>query len=464
MSAMRRPPLGLRVALTAAMAATMLVPALWQPARALTYPVTLARAVTSTGHATATLRFPATHIAFSWSGDEGSGVRYRTFDDAGEPSAWLRAVEAHDLEHDSSHYSGVITVARPSAVEWEPLVAPGVDIGPVTLDYLNTMDGPRRRIEVPSSASAAIPDPDIVTRAEWGADESIKRTSGSCTRQFHPVQQLFVHHTVGTNDDPHPKATMRSIYWYHAVRRGWCDIGYNFVISPDGRIFEGRWSRDFDAGETHDGENRKGEIVQGSHTESFNSGSIGVSLMGNYSTDKWSSAMRRALVRFLSWEVDRHNLKLGRKHVYRNPVTGTSKRIPVIAGHRDAGYTECPGNNVYKGLPRLRRSVANEIARSRATTVTTLESLTPVMLAGQNASFVGTLTSEGLGLPGKKIHIHFKPAGKRWRRNAVTATTEPDGRFMFDLRLQRDALVVAEFYGDREAWPSKSPRVSQDII
>ena len=453
----------MRVALTVAMTATMLVPALWRPVVALSYPITLARAFTATGPSATAFGFPATHIAFSWTGEEGTGVRYRSVDPASGSSRWRRAPEAHDLEHGSTHYSGVIAVDRPEKVQWKPVVPRGAEVGPVTIDYMNTIDGPRRRVEIPSTAAAATPDPDIVTRAEWGADESIKRTSGGCARQFHPVQQLFVHHTAGTNNDRYPKATMRSIYWYHTVRRGWCDIGYNFVLSPDGRIFEGRWSREFDPGEIHDGENQKDEIVQGAHTQDFNSGSIGVSLMGNYSTTTWSSAMRRALVHLLAWEVDRHGLQLG-EHVYRNPVTGTSKRLPLIAGHRDAGQTECPGNNVYAGLPGLRRSVAKRIAASRASTTTTLESLTPVMLAGQSASFVGTLTtSTGLGLAGKKIRAHFKPEGKPWRRSAVVATTEPDGRFVFELQLQRDSVVVAEFFGDDEAWPSKSPRVNQEV-
>ena len=124
--------------------------------------------------------------------------------------------------------------------------------------------------------------PDIVTRAEWGADESLKSTSGGCTRRFYRVQQLFVHHTAGTNNDADPAATMRAIYWYHTRSRGWCDIGYNFVVGPDGAIFEGRWARKYMPWESHSGEDAQGRAVAGAHVADYNSGSVGISMMGDF--------------------------------------------------------------------------------------------------------------------------------------------------------------------------------------
>jgi hypothetical protein len=109
------------------------------------------------------------------------------------------------------------------------------------------------------------------------------------------VQQLFVHHTAGSNFDRHPKATMRAIYWFHTVRRGWCDIGYNFVISWDGRVFEGRWARRYKPWEVHDSEDARGRAVAGAHVSGFNSGSVGVSVMGNFSRVSAPPDVRRTL-------------------------------------------------------------------------------------------------------------------------------------------------------------------------
>ena len=461
---MPRASISLRLFLALSTLAVVLVPALWSPARAITVPVTLARTVTATGPASASFAFEASHIAFSWTGDEGTGVRYRTIAD-GEASRWRRVAESDDVEVPGRHMSGVIAVDRPNEVEWEPIVPERNAIGPVKLDFLNTLDGPRRRVEIPATANAEATDPDVVTRAEWGADESIRRRTGECRPSFYPVQQLFVHHTVGANNDPHPKATMRAIYQYHTVSQGWCDIGYNFVISPDGRIFEGRYSRSFDPWEVHDAENRGGEAVEGAHVSGYNSGSVGVSLMGNYSTTTMTRSMRSTLVNFLAWEADRHNLAPRARHTYRNPVTGlVDRRLHVIAGHREAGQTECPGNSVFRGLDGLRSAVKIKIGDGKLTTRVSLGSLTPVSPApGTPIELAGRLTTGGGdALPRREILVRVKPRNRPWRKE-LTTITEEQGRFVFELAPRRDMAVVAQFKGDAGLWGSQSRRLKQQV-
>lgn len=236
----------IRVLVAAGTIAAVLVPAWSAPARTITAPVTLARSITSAATGgRAGLDFAPTHVAFSWRGSDGTGVAFRTVGTGVGRSAWQVAPENHDAERADRHFSGVIAVDRPDALRWRKITPQGSWMGPVTIDYINALDGPRATFKVPATAGAAARTPDIVTRAEWGADESLKRTSGGCRRDFYPVQQFFVHHTAGSNFDPRPAATMRAIYWFHTQRQGWCDIGYNFVVGPDGRIFEGRWARDY---------------------------------------------------------------------------------------------------------------------------------------------------------------------------------------------------------------------------
>lgn len=347
-------------------AATLLQPVA-APARTITLrvPKTVARRVVldaARGRSVMSIR--PTHMAFAWEGDDGTGVRYRTVAPGGEVSKWRRVVEDEDAARGRRHFSGAIGVSRPARVEYRTVEPRGTAIGPVTLDYVNTVDGPLRtyQVEVPArSATAAVGAPRVRTRAQWGADESITRKSGACTRDFSPVQQLFVHHTAGTNGVNNGDATMRAIQFFHIRSRGWCDVGYNFVIDWDGTIYEGRWARKYAPGAVHTGEDRRRRIVTGAHVTGFNTGSVGVSLMGEFTGRAPPRALQRGLVRLLAWEVDRHGLRARGDHLYRNPVTGRATRLKRIAGHRDAGQTACPGAKLYNLLGPIRRRVARRV-------------------------------------------------------------------------------------------------------
>jgi hypothetical protein len=122
-----------------------------------------------------------------------------------------------------------------------------------------------------------VPPPIIIPRSGWGADET-KRTSD---RTFAPIQKLIVHHSA-TAVTADPAADIRSIYKFHIEGRDWADIAYNFVIDQSGRIYEGRWARDYADGEVRSGESVDGLGVVGAHTLNFNTGSCGIMLLGDY--------------------------------------------------------------------------------------------------------------------------------------------------------------------------------------
>jgi hypothetical protein len=425
------------------------------PTHTISVPTTLARSVHALGvrHQVVHLDYPATHIAFSWIGLDGSRVRFRTWSTEGAPSGWTRAPEVHGsraAERAGRHFSAMLAVDRAVRVEWSVAGKHTAGTSRVTLDYLNTVDGPRREVEVPVVAAAA-EGPPIVTRAQWGADESLKR---SCTRNFYPLQQLFVHHTAGKNYDSNPKATMRAIYWYHVVRQGWCDIGYNFVIGPDGTVFEGRYARHYKPWELHDGESSGGRVVAGAHTSGYNSGSLGVSLMGNYSQIPLPPAARRSLVELLAWEVDRHGLDARARHTYRNPDSGSTRRLRVISGHRDAGTTACPGSFVYRDMRRIRRDVDTLKGAGRMATEI---SLAPTRVDyGSTAALSGTLVDAAdNGMVAKPIRSYVKVADGRWRLGPQTVTGE-DGEFELQLEATRNSKVIAVYEGDALTWGAQS--------
>lgn len=447
-----------RVAIVVATMASILVPAWIAPARTLSTPQTLVRSVRlddilarrSTG--ALRLAFPATHIAFSWGGPEDVTITYRTDPDM----AWTVAPLAHDADTETHHYTGVLAVRRPTQLEWNVVTETGIPIEDLTLDYLNTLDGARVVSEVPAEAGAEARTPNIVTRAEWGADESLKRTTGGCTRQFHPLQQLFVHHTAGANFDDRPKATMRAIYWYHVVRQGWCDIGYNFVVSYDGRIFEGRWARDYSPWEVHDSENKKGRPVVGAHVDGYNSGTVGISVMGNFQTAKPSPATRQALAELLAWEVDRHDLSAVGRHDYRNPESGQVTRLPWIAGHRDADMTSCPGDNLYSKLRAVRRDAASVIGAGKDSTQVVLAASAERINRGESVTVAGTLTdADGVPMSSRTIRSYVKEGTRDWIEGPTT-TTEADGTFAFTMQPKANLKLAAIYDGDGLTWGSES--------
>jgi hypothetical protein len=147
---------------------------------------------------------------------------------------------------------------------------------------------------------------------------------------------FVIHHTVTSNDPQDPAYIVRAIYQYHALSQGWGDIGYNFLIDRQGNIYEGR---------------KGGDGVVGVHAGSYNYGSIGIALLGDYRTVDMTPAMKEALISLMAWEADRFGI---------NPVESSyfvSRDFPNVVGHRDLWSTICPGDRVYRVLPELRQSV-----------------------------------------------------------------------------------------------------------
>ncbi|GII99311.1 N-acetylmuramoyl-L-alanine amidase [Sediminihabitans luteus] len=212
-----------------------------------------------------------------------------------------------------------------------------------------------------SSASAATADvlrPRIVTRAQWGADES---RGGAWPEVSADLRAMYVHHTAGSNSysTKDSAAIVRGIYAYHTGSRDWPDIGYQFLVDKGGTIFQGR--RDA----IHD-------LPIGAQAGGYNTQTIGVSAIGNYETAAPSSAMLSSIERLLGWKAYEHGLDpTGRTTLLTGGSTGSNTRAPagtrvsvnVIQGHRDTNGTACPGRYLYAKLPAI-RSEAKRLAHN----------------------------------------------------------------------------------------------------
>jgi hypothetical protein len=319
-----------------------------------------------------TFRLPrrATHVAVYWRGQRGARVWVALSRD-GRSFGRFQRVSLDELgarRANGTTYGNLI-------------VAPGARAVRVTADrrlsrltVLDLSDRGRPAPRAPSARSAtAVSQPTVIPRSGWGADESLRFDSTGkeiWPPAFYPVQKLIVHHTDTQNNDPDPAATIRSIYYYHAVTQGWGDIGYNFLIDESGRIYEGRHSQNswdpalYPAGPT--GADANGNGVTGAHAQGFNSGTVGIALLGTLTNQDATPAARNALEQLLAWEASTHGIDPQGSSLYTNPVSGTQATFPNIAGHRDVNATECPGGTFYATLPTIRADVAALISGSAA--------------------------------------------------------------------------------------------------
>jgi N-acetylmuramoyl-L-alanine amidase-like protein len=256
-----------------------------------------------------------------------------------------------------------------------------------------------RGASAPFAQSAAYPQPSVLRRADWAADESLRFDSSGnevWPSAYYPVQKLIVHHTATQNNDPNPAATVRSIYYYHAVTQGWGDIGYNFLIDEAGRIYEGRHTIDYPPGANPTEENSAGEGVTAAHAAGYNSGTVGIALLGTLTSRDATPAARSALERLLAWEADRHAIDPQGASRYTNPVNGTQATFANIAGHRDVAATECPGGVFYATLPTIRSDVAAMLAPAPAKSFALSAAPTSLTVRrGASASSTITVTPSG---------------------------------------------------------------------
>jgi hypothetical protein len=300
-------------------------------------------------------RMPAssTHREFDLVGLHwrGSGsVQFRTRSLAGRWGGWhVAAPESEDLPD-------VGTAERAAAEGWRlgnPYWVGRSD----AIAYRLRGQVTRLRAYFVESASDGVPprrlsiagSPPIISRPAWGADEKIRRAAP----QYAPALAFgLVHHTAGASSysPSQSAAIVRGIEVYHVKANGWNDIGYNFLVDRYGQVFEGRFG----------GVDRN---VIGAHAEGFNIGSFGVAVIGTYGDAAPPAAAQNALANLVAWRLDiAHVDPLGRLTWSsggnaRFPV-GTPVFLRAISGHRDTGFTTCPGNALYTRLGAIASKVA----------------------------------------------------------------------------------------------------------
>lgn len=153
-------------------------------------------------------------------------------------------------------------------------------------------------------------------RKLWGAQ---KPRTAPTRDDWEGGVKLVVHHTAdagpGKNTIFNERRHLQAMQRFHQKVRGWSDIGYNYIIMPSGRVYEGR-----------------GYGVRGAHVAGHNTNSCGVSFVGTYTHQQPSAAAVKAF----------HQLKQRLAH--------RGARFTGVVGHGDLMPTACPGAGVRRAL------------------------------------------------------------------------------------------------------------------
>jgi hypothetical protein len=293
-----------------------------------------------------------------------------------------------------------------------------------------------------ATTASSVAQPTVIPRSGWGADESLRfDATGKETwpPAFYPVQKVIVHHTATQNNDPDPAATIRSIYQYHAVTQGWGDIGYNFLIDEAGRIYEGRYSRQYAPGESPTGEDLSGNGVTAAHVQGYNSGTVGIALLGTLTNQDATTAARSSLEHLIAWIDDTHGIDPQGNALYTNPVSGTQATFANIAGHRDLAATECPGGTFYATLSTIRSEVAALIAAAQPGFSVAAVPSSQTVVQGGSADFSATVSRTGGFSDPVTLSVTGVPAG-------ATATFSPNPSDSSTLTIATSSTTPAGTY------------------
>ena len=288
-------------------------------------------------------------VGIHWRGP--GTVEFRTAGRTGEWSPWRRARPEEEDRPDPGSEEVAHRTGWKLGNPWWTGPARRIQYrtsGRVTRLRVHFLWSGEKEEGAPRTAASA-PAPAIIPRRAWGANESIVRASPSYADR---LAFAVVHHTAGANPATAAEsaAIVRGIQAYHVRSNGWNDIGYNFLVDRFGQVFEGRGG----------GIARN---VIGAHAMGFNTGSVGVAVIGTYSSRRISSRAKRALVSLLAWRLDVGHvdpLARVRRVSFGSPrfAAGETVTLNAIGGHRDTGLTSCPGALLYGQLGTIRNAVA----------------------------------------------------------------------------------------------------------
>lgn len=175
--------------------------------------------------------------------------------------------------------------------------------------------------------------------------------SGDCPKDATPTQtmatHIIVHHSAGFNTSQDFKQVV-AYYWdFHTGTNGWDDIGYNWLIDPNGVVYEGR-----------------GDGTLGAHFSCMNTGTTGICMIGNFEDVAPSTVALNSLADLSAAISCKYNIDPSKSSYHAS----SQLDLQHISSHRDGNTatsptscavgTECPGDSLYIKLPEIRQATA----------------------------------------------------------------------------------------------------------
>ncbi len=329
--------------------------------------------------------FPFTAVGVHWSGSVGFPVTVAlsfSADDVTytDPVAVTAQTDAGRPTRDGRTFADLVFTEPSTIVRYETADGDGApaQVAGLSFTYLDSTGGPVTfDAQSEEVSTAAVSKPRVISRAEWGADESLRydEVGEIWEKEYVEVEHVIIHHTDTPNFQD-PFAAMRSIYYYHTVTQGWGDIGYNYLVDFRGNIYEGRTG---------------GENVVGGHAFQYAYGGAGIGVIGKFAFQDVTTAAQSAIVAITAY-VGRNLNPLGSADFLQVP------NLPTIASHRDVNQSTCPGDYLYDDLPLIRQYV-NEVINGGATNPGTgyeTGSTVAVSVAGANLRAAATISGQAI--------------------------------------------------------------------
>nr|AKE92867.1 PGRP-FD1 [Anatolica polita] len=168
----------------------------------------------------------------------------------------------------------------------------------------------------PIFAKSPLPSicPEIANRARWGA-----RTPLEVDYAIIPVENVIIHHTVtpGCSTENECASLLRNMQNFHMETLEFHDIGYNFLVGGDGIVYEGAgWHK------------------VGAHTRKYNTRSLGLAIIGNFTSDLPNKKQIQSAKDFIQCGVEMGELDINYK----------------LFGARQVSSTASPGLKLYREI------------------------------------------------------------------------------------------------------------------
>ncbi len=272
---------------------------------------------------------PFMRIGIIWDAEQAGALEVATSIDGSTWSSWETPTVLHTELEETGSFVGEIALEEP-AMFYRLRAASGLVPNYARLELLSDTladsmeDGDDPIEEQGALYARTMGTVSVNTRSDWGSRAT------RCSKSIVSPYRMAIHHTAGpTNDSISPAARMRQIQRYHMDVRGWCDIGYHYIVSRDGRLWEAR------------PDNLHGAHAGGSN----NRGNLGISVMGNYMNVNANSAQTEAIAGLVAALGTQNNIAI------------TSSKVK---GHRGYKATSCPGDRLNNQLGAI-RSRAGEL-------------------------------------------------------------------------------------------------------